>query len=551
MKNLRHRWWSLLVCMAAGLAVVVRPAQASTRNYLTVEGRVFDHLGRRLSDTWVICTGSRRASVPVDSLGRYHLEIPGATLEELERTPLKIRIQARKKGYRFALSNGAPELGLEMRVVKDESPLSRLRVRSNDSSAVSAVAGSVVLDANPRALLTAEFVGSPGAQYDTPAVPLEESDEITLAGSSQSIPELAVSEPVAPPPARARTAAPARTPAPVRTPAPATPTATAGTPGKPSPVTLMPPVMTPPDAGRDSASNIRMPVVLARPPANDTPAPVPPAPGEIEPQPLPASQPGDAEPRRWNAGGSDRDSKPRVVRPGLDPETPEPARSKPREKQPRAADPAKRVSAHRGPFTIRVRPVSPDSAKGAPGSDPAVEMSGTDAAPGPETLVPTPAAVVPREAADPGLRPVLPKDMPAERVTPGAQPPIQRVPSAPGVPAPVQRRAPATTVAPMCDCTIRGTVEVQWDRPLTSRTEVVIAVEDAPEISASAELFMGSPRAFEIRPAPCGVHRLLLWTRSKQRFVLVSQEPRVVCTPGGVQQMRLVLEPVARWGAAQ
>ena len=103
----------------------------------------------------------------------------------------------------------------------------------------------------------------------------------------------------------------------------------------------------------------------------------------------------------------------------------------------------------------------------------------------------------------------------------------------------------------MCDCVIRGTVEVQWDRPLTSRTEVVIAIEDAPDATTSAELFMGSPRAFEIHPAPCGVHRLLLWTRSRQRFVLASSEPRVVCTPGGMQQMRLVLEPVARWGAGQ
>ena len=154
-------------------------------------------------------------------------------------------------------------------------------------------------------------------------------------------------------------------------------------------------------------------------------------------------------------------------------------------------------------------------------------------------------------AADPGLRPVLPKDTPAERVAPGAQPPIRRVPSAPGIPPPSLPRSPNQTSAPMCDCTIRGTVEVQWDRPLSSSTEVVIAVEDAPDVATSVELFMGSPRAFEIHPAPCGVHRLLLWTRSKQRFVLVSQEPRVVCTPGGVQQMRLVLEPVARWGAGQ
>ena len=84
----------------------------------------------------------------------------------------------------------------------------------------------------------------------------------------------------------------------------------------------------------------------------------------------------------------------------------------------------------------------------------------------------------------------------------------------------------------------------------TVTMSVVISVEDAPEATALAELFMGSPRAFEIHPSPCGSHRLLLWTRSRQRFVLASTEPRVVCTPGGVQQLRLVLEPIARWGAA-
>jgi hypothetical protein len=192
------------------------------------------------------------------------------------------------------------------------------------------------------------------------------------------------------------------------------------------------------------------------------------------------------------------------------------------------------------PFSISVRPSARDSARAAGRGAPSATPQDSAAA-----------RTVSRPGADPGLRRVLSRDLPAERVLPAPPPPSLRVPSAPGIAAPVTRLAPSRVAAPLCDCTIRGTVEVQWDRPLTSRTEVVIAVEDAPDVSATAELFMGSPRAFEIHPAPCGVHRLLLWTRSRQRFVLVSQEPRVVCTPGGVQQMRLVLEPVARWGAAQ
>src|SRR5258706_12671605 len=78
-----------------------------------------------------------------------------------------------------------------MRGARDGASLARLRVRSNGGGAVSAVANSVVLDASPRALIAATFVGSPGIQYDTPPVALDQSDEITLAGDSPSIPELA------------------------------------------------------------------------------------------------------------------------------------------------------------------------------------------------------------------------------------------------------------------------------------------------------------------------------------------------------------------------
>lgn len=494
-----------LWCVAVLTCVVVATSvhAASTRNYLTVEGRVFDHLGTPLPGTWVFCLGSRRASVPVDSLGNYRLEIPGATLEELGRSPLKIRIQARRKGYRFALANGAPELGLEMRVIKDDSPLSRLRVRSNDSSSVSAVANSVVLDANPRALLSAQFVGSPGAQYDTPPVPLEESDEITLAGEAQSIPELGAA--AALPPAAAvagpvkpfeTITAPKESPAAKAGPAPAAPPATTTSP-------IAPRVTSTTDA---------------------------------------------AEPRKWNAGGGDHEAgKPRVVRPGLDPNAASEPPAKPKRKQ--KEKPAATATVTETPL------VGEHQESAAPATKPAETPAAT---PSPASM-PAPAEAQPQEpprrtAAESGLKLVLPKDTPVARVSPGAQQPIQRVPSAPGVAPAGPRRAPGgepESSTPMCDCTIRGTVEVQWDRPLTSRTEVVISVEDTPDVATSVELFMGSPRAFEIHPAPCGVHRLLLWTRSKQRFVLVSSEPRVVCTPGGVQQMRLVLEPVARWGASQ
>src|SRR5216117_1406152 len=91
---------ALVATLIAGVS------DASTRNYLTIEGQVLDHLATPLPGTWIFCTGSRRASAITDSTGEFRLEIPGATLEELGHTPLKIRVAARRKGWRFALSDG-------------------------------------------------------------------------------------------------------------------------------------------------------------------------------------------------------------------------------------------------------------------------------------------------------------------------------------------------------------------------------------------------------------------------------------------------------------
>ena len=448
------------VVVFAALACAPRPAAAaSTRNYLTVQGQVLDAVGSVVPGTWVFCTGSRRASAAVDSTGAYTLEIPGATLEELERTPLRIRIQARLKGWRFALMSGATELGLEMRVTKDASRLPRLSVRSNDSSAVEAVASSVVLDANPRALLTATFVGSKGAQYDTQPAALTLGDEITVVGQAQSIPEL-------------------------------TADANAATTMSNKPVVVTPPLVTPPPQTSPSTT---------------------------------AGKPTVYRPGVASDGGGSKD-KPRTVHPGQ-------------------ASPS--TSSSTTPSSGAAKPSTSATTPKPPPGDP-VASRDTARASGP--------------AADPTLKPVTSRVAPTSGVGSKAPLPESQVPATPpkpgGEPHPVPSAGPAEsgeveTNVPMCDCTIRGTVEVQSDRPLTSRTQVVVAIEGVPEIAAQVEMFMGSPRAFEIHPAPCGVRRLRLYTRSKQRFVLVSAEARLVCTEGGTQQIRLVLEPVARWGTTR
>ena len=296
-------------------------------------------------------------------------------------------------------------------------------------------------------------------------------------------------------------------------------------------------------------------------------------------------------------GGPTAEAKPGrpiVVRPALGEgehrETRKEKREKPKVYRPAEAAPAPEVAA--------IPPSSPASGgatssqspavEGAAGASAASRMPAESGAPAP-TGTPPPTGGAPRMATGrpavagipPGARdtartdtarsiteldrtfkPVIERNPPTLGV--GAKPPVppQTVtpapPSAATTPRPVPAgRSPAiiapggATAAPSaaaCDCEIRGTVEVQSDHPLSSRTEVVISMDDDPAIRASVELFMGSPRAFEIHGAPCGAHHLTLHTRSKQRFVLSSAEPRVMCVDRGTEQIRLVLEPVARWG---
>src|ERR1043165_4145147 len=171
-----------LVVFALVCASSARAADAP-RRYLTVQGRVVDAHGAPLPGTWVFCVGSRRSSAVADAHGQFTLQIPGAAMDELHAAPLRVRVEARRKGWRFGLRNGAPELGLEISIAQ-----SNLRVRSNDSTAVETVASSVALEGNPRALLTATFIGAPGQQPDGNPVPLDISNTVMLGGRS-SMPE--------------------------------------------------------------------------------------------------------------------------------------------------------------------------------------------------------------------------------------------------------------------------------------------------------------------------------------------------------------------------
>ena len=105
-------------------------------------------------------------------------------------------------------------------------------------------------------------------------------------------------------------------------------------------------------------------------------------------------------------------------------------------------------------------------------------------------------------------------------------------------PKPRSRWTPASGKATPCQCRVRGTIETS--RPLSKSMKVTMWIEDAPESQATVELFMGSPRGFQLGPVSCGEHRILFSPESKQQYRLEPGGDRIDCR-GGVHHVRMVL----------
>jgi hypothetical protein len=111
----------------------------------------------------------------------------------------------------------------------------------------------------------------------------------------------------------------------------------------------------------------------------------------------------------------------------------------------------------------------------------------------------------------------------------------------PAVPAGV-----ATTARPNgCRCDVRGTVEIAWNRPLEEGLRVVVALAEDPSLADTVVLFMGAPRPFELRGAPCGRHRVSIRTLSRRRFrvVVPSALGPFDCASDSLVQPAIVLRP--------
>lgn len=152
----------------------------------------------------------------------------------------------------------------------------------------------------------------------------------------------------------------------------------------------------------------------------------------------------------------------------------------------------------------------------------------------PRSITPAPAPPVAARPAPSSAQKPAPRTPPTESGATAKGPA--------GVPPPVvaERTAPAP-----CGCRIEGTIEVQSDRPLSHRLPLILRLRDQPACRDTVELFMGSPRVFEITGAGCGPHVIDVEIPARERFRLANSESerRLSCVRGVLRQFRLILLP--------
>jgi len=114
----------------------------------------------------------------------------------------------------------------------------------------------------------------------------------------------------------------------------------------------------------------------------------------------------------------------------------------------------------------------------------------------------------------------------------------------------VPRAAPGTAAvaesSETCACRVRGTVEIDWDRPLERDFPVDLSLEGPARQDAAVQMFMGSPREFRFGPLPCGEYRLVVRAHGRFRYALERGDSVLVLPCRGLTQVRVVLAPARR-----
>lgn len=226
------------------------------------------------------------------------------------------------------------------------------------------------------------------------------------------------------------------------------------------------------------------------------------------------------------------------------------------------------TAAAAGAATKQATPSPPsDSSKTLPAvGAPATAAATKSAAPAPAsasaapgaTKPPAPAAAVPVAASTksaPVARDTIVIGDPAARATVSGAPnpaaakptPRSRAARAAQVRAIAGLAGPDTLAASdSCRCNIRGTVEIDWKRPLEDHTSVQIELDAPGAQPAEISLFMGAPREFRFGPIPCGAWRMSVKAKGKLRYTDARGDTARVIPCAGTVETRVVLVPAKR-----
>lgn len=420
-----------LALAIAACTIMPAPSSAAVRSSVVLSGRVLDESSAPVPQAWILVRGSRRLSALTDSLGGYRITVPGGTVEELAKQAVMIRVQARHRGMSIVTRDGAPELGIEMRVRRDPSSIWRFQVRSNRPPVAAEVAGAALIDPNPRVELQLDFRATPGQQVENLPVPLTATQEVALIGPPPQGPEFARASRTSAPPLRG------------------------------SDLSVMP---------------------------DGPPAPLASRARTKEPDLSTAEQRAAKEAKK-------REREEEKQRQRLE-----------REEKARLAKAARAVSESTSIAAATSRKKTRDRGRNSIFADSRdVPDDGSTTRPSKLTRI-EPEIVLSR----------------GPRTEPAVEPPGE--------------------TAATCSCRVRGTLEVESDRPLSEAMKVDVFIDGLPMHTDTVELFMGSPRTFDLGWIPCGPQAVGFATHSRQRYRLRTFSP-ITCRPGEVQHVRLVLEP--------
>jgi hypothetical protein len=508
--------------LAAALLVAAAAHAAETRTVL-VRGRVLDAAGWPIGHVPVEVIGSRRVQATTDATGRYALYLTIPHPAEIARTPFEVRFEPKREGWVFARPGGAGLPGVAIDIVGP-----RARIRAPNRPFAHAIA-TVMEGRIALVLADLDIVGRRADDADVEPVEMPAEVEVPVRGVEVGPGRGERAEPGA---QRPREVAPAPDPGAGRSMAARSDSIAQAQRAARAHAEFVERMR------RDSIDAVRKAGRAARKAERDAARRLEQAREDSLRDARGAAQVRAislARARADSARAADRAA--REARDRL---------ARARQDSVMAAWRARRDSsdaARRAAFEDRTRAwrARQDSIAAARGlAFTVAPRAGTGAA------AQAPPAVVQAGRSSPGSG-----ETPAPPRRPAGQSVAEAEVRLVDPPQPIAVEPPPAIRAPQpeppdpdtCGCVIRGTVEARSERRIPEYLRVTLWLAAAQAVRDSVELFMGSPRQFELR-APCGRHRIdmLVEPRLTRYTPRPSEAFRTFeCGPDRPTQWRIVL----------